>query len=187
MPTEPLWARWNEARDLFDTDLEKTTTILLSLIEEDLPVELHIRTYLLLASATSDWFKAEEYLKTAEETWGALRTTYAFRSPENETILELRKELDQLKQWQKEDIPSIVSNMMLGAIREEAEDWEREDTREAVDPEFQAHVRRLEALEAGEGEPDGEQSDEREHDGGESGEGESADREAGTTSELPIR
>jgi len=187
MATEALWARFKEARDVFDEDKDKASTILLSLAAEDLPNELFVRTHLLLASATPDWFEAEEYLKAAEEVWGAPRTMFAMRSPENETILELRAELDQLKQWQKEDIPSVVSNMMLGTTREEAEQWEREDAEMAVDPAFRAYVRRLEALEAGESEADEGESGEGESDEGESGEGESADREAGTTSELPIR
>jgi len=182
MSTEPLWARFNEAHDVFDEDKEKATTILLSLADEDLPNELFIRTYLLLASATPDWFKAEEYLKKAEEVWGAIRTMFAIRSPENETILELRKELDELKQWQKEDTPYHVTNMMLGATREESEQWEREDAEMAADPAFQAHVRHLETLEAGQGE-----ADEEDPSKGEVADGESAEGEAGTTSELPIR
>lgn len=94
--------------------------------------------------------------------------------------MELRQELDQLKQWQREDTPSIFTNMMLGATREEAEEWEREDAREAGQGEAdkeeigerEADERETSEKETGEGEPDKE----------EPGNGESVGM-----SELPIR
>jgi len=93
MSVASFWARYNEARGLFDTERQQATTILLSLADESLPHELHIRTRILLASATSDLDTRGEYLNYAERMCVAFSAAYGSESLEYATICELSSDL----------------------------------------------------------------------------------------------
>lgn len=119
-----MWARWNNACDMVYIDKRLATDMLLSLATASLPHELSIRIQILLVSAAPNLSKAEEYLELADEGWHNVGTFYACRP---ETVLELKRDLNELKRRQQEGTLSDSTNVIIEATRRDDEVWTRVD------------------------------------------------------------
>lgn len=120
-----FFARWAEARRVFDSDPARCDKLLQDLLQEsNLSLELRIRTNTLLASSSQDWFEKERYRIAAEGTWTALNRLYegSDDAKVSGVIHDLRNSLDELAAWQEEE----------GQPEEEVDD-EEESLTEAIE------------------------------------------------------
>jgi len=103
-----MFTRWAHARDLFDVNPNQCRKDAKDLLPEpELSAELRIRSMILLACSTEDWYKAEYYRSEAVDLLAAVKKRHrSNKGPSIKATLDsLHAELEELATWQAEKTP----------------------------------------------------------------------------------
>lgn len=122
------FARYLQAKNLFDDDPDQCMAQAKELLNEhELSHGVRIRTLILIACATEDWYEAEQNRRAAEGLWKLCRELWPRGDPQTDgdeteaTLVRFRRSLDELEDWQSQQVPGLFSAQEEAMVEHEVE------------------------------------------------------------------